>query len=186
MNHLSDDIIISRVLQGNNDAFGLLVDKYKSYCFTIAFNVVKNDEEAEEIAQESFIKAYKSLAKFNKEAKFSTWLYRIVFNTALTAQRKATRYQKTEFDNSMHSPLDFQKNVSEHEDQKKYVAKAMDQLLEADKVALTLFYFEEMSLEEISEVTGIALSTIKVRLHRARKRFAVELQKLLKEEAINL
>ncbi|QSE98940.1 RNA polymerase sigma factor [Fulvivirga lutea] len=186
MNHLTDDVIISKVLQGNKDSFGLLVDRYRSYCYTIAYNVVKNDEEAEEIAQESFIKAYKSLAKFNQDSKFSTWLYRITFNTALTAQKKAAKYQKTEFDNRMHSPLDFQSNISEQKDQQKYVAKAMDQLLEADKVALTLFYFEEMSLEEICEVTGITLSTIKVRLHRARKRFALELQKLLKEEAINL
>ncbi|MEL7005516.1 MAG: sigma-70 family RNA polymerase sigma factor, partial [Bacteroidota bacterium] len=88
MNHIDDDILIDLILNGDHKLFEKLVERHQSYAFTIALNVLKNKEDAEEAAHDSFLKAYKNLSKFNKEAKFSTWLYRIVFNTAVTYQRK--------------------------------------------------------------------------------------------------
>ncbi len=184
MNQLTDEVIIDQVLNGKVDAYSILIDRYKSYTYTIVCNILKVEEEAEEATQDVFIKAYKNLAKFNKDSKFSTWLYRIAFNTALTAKRK--QKPNVAFENDLHSPLDFQKDARELDDRKKYITLAMSRLNEADNAALTLFYFEELSLEEICQVTDITLSTLKVRLHRARKRFAKELQTLLQEEAISL
>ena len=88
MNHINDDIIIDRILDGDESQYKILIDKYKSYAFTLALNVLNNQEDAEEVAQDSFIKAFKSLSKFNRQSKFSTWIYRIVTNTAITHRRK--------------------------------------------------------------------------------------------------
>ena len=81
-------VLINRVLAGEQSLYAELVNKYQSYAFTIALKIVENKPEAEEIAQDGFIKAFRNLANFNQEAKFSTWLYRIVFNTAITYKRK--------------------------------------------------------------------------------------------------
>ena len=84
MNHINDDIIIDRILEGDENQYKVLIDKYKNYAFTLALNVLNNREDAEEVAQDSFVKAFKNLKKFNRQAKFSTWFYRIVTNTAIT------------------------------------------------------------------------------------------------------
>ncbi|MEM9300430.1 MAG: sigma-70 family RNA polymerase sigma factor, partial [Bacteroidota bacterium] len=89
MSHINDDIIIDRILDGDESQYKILIDKYKVYAFTLAMNVLGNREDAEEVAQDSFIKAFKNLKKFNREAKFSTWFYRIVTNTAITRTRKS-------------------------------------------------------------------------------------------------
>ncbi|MBI3482593.1 MAG: sigma-70 family RNA polymerase sigma factor, partial [Bacteroidetes bacterium] len=81
--------LIDQILAGEEALYATLVDKYKSFAFTIALKVVNNRAEAEEIAQDGFIKAFHYLKKFNREAKFSTWLYRIVFNTAISYKRKS-------------------------------------------------------------------------------------------------
>lgn len=186
MEQLSDDAIIDQVINGHKSSYGILVERYKSYVYTIALNILRVEEEAEEVAQDTFIKAYKSIHKFNREAKFSTWLYRIALNTALTAKKKTDRRQLEPLESEYKYHNTEQSNYTEQEDRTKYIALAMKQLNEADNTALTLFYLEELSLEEICQVTGISLSSLKVRLHRARKRFAKELELLLKKEAINL
>src|SRR5436190_11241235 len=80
--------LIDRILAGDQQAFADLVDKHKRYALTIAFKILQHKPEAEEAAQDAFIKAYHHLAGFNRQSKFSTWLYRIVFNTAITYKRK--------------------------------------------------------------------------------------------------
>lgn len=186
VNQLTDEEVIDKILGGDSDSFSILVDRYKDHSYTLAFNVIKDEKEAEDIAQEAFIKAYKNLQKFNRESKFSTWLYRITFNTALTANKKKKKYSSTSFDDSPIELVDSSRNELEHAEKKRFILQALDQLNEHDNVALTLFYLKEQSLEEICEVTGMSLSTLKVRLHRARKRMAVVLNDLLKEEALNL
>lgn len=186
MNQISDDAIVDQVIGGHVSSFSILVERHKSYVYTIALNILQIEEEAEEVAQDTFVKAYSNINKFNREAKFTTWLYRIAFNTALTAKKKVTR-RKAEPLEKEHDLYDTsQSNFTEQKDRKKYISLAMKNLNESDNTALTLFYLEELSLEEICQITDIALSTLKVRLHRARKRFAKELELLLKTEAVNL
>src|SRR5215831_2138279 len=84
----SDDELINSVLAGNQQSFAALVERYQKYAFTLAMKFVKNREEAEEIAQDCFVKAYKSLATFEHKSKFSTWLYQIVYYTSMSAMRK--------------------------------------------------------------------------------------------------
>lgn len=182
----SDLDIIHEVLEGDTSNYGLLVDRYKDYAFTIAIRVMNNAEDAEEVAQDAFIKAFRSLSKFNQEAKFTTWLYRIVFNTAVSYKRK----QKRDIVDSVEElpSSGFTTNVEslESADQKRFIALAIEQLLPIDATIITLYYLKELSLDEIMEITELTMSTLKVRLFRARKRLAKELKLILKNEAVTL
>lgn len=162
-----------------------LVNKYKSYAYTIAMKILQNRPEAEEAAQDSFIKAYHHLSSFNKEAKFSTWLYRIVFNTAISYNRK-NRHQFQSIDHTVIEYNQEAEGMLEKTDKRKFLSMAMAKLNDADRTALSLFYLDEFSLEEIAEITSMQANTIKVRIHRARQRLADELKIILRQEALTL
>lgn len=177
--------LIDRILAGNQAVYAELVDKHKSYAFTIAYKILENRSEAEEAAQDAFIKAYHHLKNFKRDAKFSTWLYRIVFNTAVSYKRK----HKVKFQDIETTVVEYgqeAEGILERSDKKKYIQQAMNKLNEADKLAISLFYLEEFSLDEIAEITGMQANTVKVRVHRARQRLAEELTTLLKKEALTL
>lgn len=177
--------LIDRILRGEQSLYAELVNRYKTYAFTLAMKILENRSEAEEAAQDAFIKAYHGLKNFNREAKFSTWLYRIVFNTAVSYKRKRKgTYQSIE--NTIIEYTQDAEGMLEKDDKQKYLMLAMQKLTEADRLALTLFYLEEFSLEEIAEITSIQANTIKVRIHRARLRLADELKMILKKEALTL
>ncbi len=176
---------IDRVLAGDQQAYAILVDKHKYYAFSIALKILQNKSEAEEVAQDAFVKAYHHLGNFNREAKFSTWFYRIVFNTAISAKRKS----KVIFQSIENTIVEYNPGndgTLESADKKKYVNQAMAKLNENDRVALSLFYLEEFSLDEIAAITNSQANTIKVRIHRARQRMADELTLILKHEALTL
>lgn len=177
--------LIDRILAGEEALYATLVDKYKSYAYTIALKILNNRAEAEEAAQDGFIKAFHYLRKFNREAKFSTWLYRIVFNTAISYKRK-NRQQFQSIENSIIEYHDRADSEIEKDDKQFFIAKAIDKLSEADRVAVQLYYIKEYSLEEVAEMLGQNMNTLKVRVHRARQRLADELKKLLQEEALTL
>ena len=180
-----DHAIIDQVLKGNERAYAVLVEKHKSYAFTLAYKVLQNRPEAEDAAQEAFIKAFHHLHTFNREAKFSTWLYRIIVNTAISLKRKS----KHRFVNLADVRIETRhegEGVMDKQDKQRYLHQAMNKLSEADRTALTLFYLKEFSLEEIASITGLTADTLKVRLHRARIRLADELTLLLKKEALSL
>jgi RNA polymerase sigma-70 factor (ECF subfamily) len=178
-------LLIDRILAGNELLYATLVDKYKSYAFTIAMKIVNNRPEAEEIAQDGFIKAFHYLKKFNKEAKFSTWLYRIVFNTAISYKRK-NRQSFQSIENSIIEYHDRADSGMERDEKQIFIAKAMEKLSDADRLAIQLYYIKEYSMEETAEVLGLNINTLKVRIHRARQRLADELKKILHEEALTL
>ncbi len=177
--------IIDQLLAGNQSVYSVLVNKYKSYAYTIAQKILQNKPEAEEAAQDAFIKAYHHLAGFNRESRFSTWLYRIVFNTAISYRRKS-RHQFQSIETTVIEYNQDAEGMLEKTDKKKYLNQALLKLSDADRTALTLFYLEEFSLEEIAEITGMQANTAKVRIHRARQRLADELMIMLKQEALTL
>ena len=180
-----DHFIIDKILAGEQAVYAELVNKYKSYAFTIAQKILQNRPEAEEAAQDAFIKAYHHLAGFNRESKFSTWLYRIVFNTAISYKRK----NRQQFQSIETTVIEYNQDADgmlEKMDKKKYLNQALAKLNEADRTALTLFYLEEFSLGEIAEITGMQANTAKVRIHRARQRLADELKTILNQEALTL
>jgi RNA polymerase sigma factor (sigma-70 family) len=176
---------IERILAGEQHLYAEMVDKYKSYAYTVAQKILQNRPDAEEATQDAFIKAFHHLADFNRQSKFSTWLYRIVFNTAISYKRKH-RHQFQSIENTIVEYHEEANSMLEKRDRKKYLDLAMAKLNAADQTALTLFYMEEFSLEEIAEITSMQANTVKVRIHRARQRLADELKNLLKKEALTL
>jgi RNA polymerase sigma-70 factor, ECF subfamily len=183
-----DDLVwIQRTLAGDQKAFAGLVDRHKNMVFSIALKVLRNREEAEEIAQDCFVKAYQSLKTYKGDSKFSTWLYRIVYNAAISQTRK----RKQEF-------VEMNEHISDHMTEDEIVAnldtvssdqqaellkKAIDRLPAEESAIITLFYNREMSVDDISRVTGLSEANVKVKLHRIRKKLyemlQYDMQKLL-------
>ncbi len=182
----TDQIYIDRVLQGDSNAFAFLINRYKDMVFTLALKIVKSREDAEEVAQDSFLKAYQKLEGFKGQSKFSTWLYTIVYRSALTKVRKK-KLETTDIDSYVldnhKDGQDFpQLEAIKNGEQQKYVSQAIDNLGETDSLLITLFYLHDNSIEEIQEITEMSQSNVKVRLFRARKKLYKELSLLLKEE----
>ena len=186
--------LIDKILAGDQHLYAELVNRYKSYAFTIALKILENRPEAEEAAQDAFIKAYDHLRSFNRKSKFSTWLYRIAFNTAISYKRKRKARPDDPFGRATFQSIENVIVAFEHEgegmlersDKKKFINQAMSKLNEADRLALNLYYLQEFSLEEIAEITSMQANTVKVRVHRARLRLAEELKTLLQKEALTL
>ena len=188
---LNDTEIISKVLSGDQQAYASLVNRYQSYVFTLSLRFTKNREDAEEVSQDIFIKAYRALADFKGNSKFSTWLYTIVNNTCITFLRKK-RLQTHSLDNdgvfevadSMDSGL--RANLVEQKSKVAMVNNAISLLNPDDAEVITLFYKSEQSLEEIAQILGIETNTAKVRLHRARTRLKEKMEKYFAQEVKDL
>ncbi len=190
MDTISDQIYIDKVLQGDINAFTYLIDKYKNMAYTIAIKIVKNAEDAEEVAQDSFLKAYQKLETFKGNSKFSTWLYTIIYRNSISKTRKkkiiTTDIDSFVIDNHT-TDFDFpQIEAIKNGEQKKYIAAAIDNLSETDALLITLFYLNESSVEEIEKITGLTKTNVKVKIFRARKKLYNELSLLLKEEVKEL
>jgi RNA polymerase sigma-70 factor (ECF subfamily) len=177
--------VIEAILNGETERFRELVDEFRDFVFTITLRVLTDPADAEEAAQDCFLKAYKNLNKFEGKSKLSTWLYRIAFNTAISYTRKK-RVQTTQIDEIRISKYESIQDSLEAEDRSIQIALAMKQLLPMDALLLDLFYLKDLSLEEISKVTNLKSNAIKVKLFRARKRMARELRTLLEHEASSL
>ena len=180
-----ENLLIDRILAGEERCYADLVDRYKSYAFTIAMKIVNNRGEAEEVAQDAFIKAFNYLKNFNRQARFSTWLYRIVFNTAISYKRKNRIVTESIENKHVENPERADSGI-ERNDKQVFIGHALRKLNEADQLAIQLFYIREFSLEEVADMMGQNVNTIKVRIHRARQRLADELKLLLKKEALTL
>jgi len=188
MTFSQDQKHISKVLNGDTKAFAYLVNSYKDFVYTIAINIVKNSQDAEDIAQETFVKAFKQLHTFNGKSKFSTWLYTITFRTAISSIRKS-KLDTNDIDDYVVSNygddgLVSQLKFLQQEDQKKYIKIALANLTEMDSLVLTLYYLHENTTEEIEEITGLNKNNIKVRIYRARKKLAESLRRTLPKEYV--
>lgn len=188
---LSDIELIDQTLGGNQAAYADLVKRHQRFVFTLAMRFAKNREDAEEIAQDCFIKAYRSLASFQKQSKFSTWLYSIVYTTAMTFLRKKRVDTESIDDENTYIQLESQSsgmknNMAENRSRSYYLNQAIEQLLPDDATIITLFYMGEQSLEEIARTLGIEPNTVKVKLFRARQRLKEKLEKNLKNEVKEL
>jgi len=176
MDTKSDRYYIEQVLGGSMNAFSHLVDTHKDKAFNLAFRICGNREEAEEIAQDAFMKAYRSLKDFRMKSSFATWLYRIVYNTAvsLVRSRKRNILSLEEFPADAVDFMSMGKNEEESvlEYRNSLVNFALQNIPEEDRGLITLFYYEELDAAEISRITGISRNNIKVRLFRARQKMA--------------
>ena len=179
--------IIARVLNSDHNAYSMLVERYQSFVFTIALRYVKGREDAEEVSQDVFVKAYRSLADFKGQSKFSTWLYTITTTTCITFLRKK-RLEVHSLDNekvfevadSVDSGM--RANQIEQKSRVNMVNEAIRMLSPDDAQIITLFYKGEQTLEEIAHILGKEPNAVKVQLHRARERLKEKMQKYFSEE----
>lgn len=180
--------IIRRIIEGETELFKFLVDNYKGKSLSIAYSIIKDYEEAQDVLQETFIKIYRNLYKFEFRSSFSTWLYRIVVNSSYTALKRSRNKKTSSFDKTtldISSDLDSFDLLQENE-RKKVINKVLDSLKPNEALVLRLFYLGEQSINEISEITEISLSNVKVLLFRARAKFHVNLEKLLGQDKKHL
>lgn len=174
-NGLTDTEVINRVLHGEQALFGLLVERYRNFVFTLVLRFTANREDAEEIAQDIFVKAYRSLADFRGASKFSTWLYTIVHNSCISFLRKKKMHiTSIDQDGTLlqleNRESEFSANKIEQKSKHAMVNEAIGLLGSDDHQVITLFYKGEQSLEEIGRIMGLDPNTVKVKLHRARRR----------------
>ncbi|MGF1923647.1 MAG: RNA polymerase sigma factor [Bacteroidia bacterium] len=187
----TDLALIAAVLAGQTAVYAELVKRHQRFVFTLAMRFAKNREDAEEIAQDCFVKAYRALGTFKQTSKFTTWLYTITYTTAMTFLRKK-RLDTSSMDDDEHvmqianSGTDFDANTVERKSTYAYLNEAIDMLLPDDAAIITLFYKGEQSLEEIGNALNMETNTVKVKLHRARARLKDKLHYLLKDEVKEL
>ncbi|MBL4569008.1 MAG: RNA polymerase sigma factor [Flavobacteriaceae bacterium] len=185
----SDEFYIEKTLNGDANAFAFLVERYKNMVFTLAVKMTKSREDAEEISQDSFVKAYRYLPKFKGDSKFSTWLYKISYNTCLDSIKK-NAYQRNQvvIDEITENQIVSLENILdgiEKEERAVVINNCLDQLAEDEKAVLVFFYFKELSLKEIVEVTSISEANVKVKLHRARKKLLSIVKNTVEPEMIS-
>jgi len=171
MRNLSDQEIIDSVRKGNSSDYSILVNRYKNKAFSMLNRMLKNEFDAEEILQDCFLKAYKSLNNFKGEAKFSTWFYRIVYNSALTklsSQKRRTETEMTSVEDHINLESEYNSNEIEKLDVNHLIHKTISKLPERYSAIITMFYLNEMTIDEISEVMGISIPNVKVMLFRSR------------------
>ncbi|PCJ66346.1 MAG: RNA polymerase [Bacteroidetes bacterium] len=176
MNNQQEKRCIQATLLGDMSAFAKLVEAYKDYVFTLTMRIVSNREIAEELAQDTFLKAYNSLNTFKAESKFTTWLYRIAYNTSLDYIKKS----KIQFEEIEEASLlsSGENNTLDHlidKERREMLERIISELPNVDSVILSLYYFDEKSVKEIGEIVNLKSNTIKQRLHRARKILATKL-----------
>ena len=180
----TDIFYLQQIMAGNVRAYAILVEKHKEMVFSIALKILHNREDAEEIAQDVFVKAYQSLSNFKNEAKFSTWLYRIVYNTAISKVRKKkielSPLDESTINNYSDETSENQFLLSDDPDRVELLQKALQSLPEDENVIVSLFYQNDSSIEDISAVTGLTVANVKVKLHRIRKKLYTEMQRLMK------
>jgi len=186
----SDIELIEQTLAGNQSAYADLIKRHQRFVFTLALRFAKTREDAEEIAQDCFIKAYRSLGTFQRNSKFTTWLYSIVYTTSMTFLRKKRVETDSIDDENTYVQLEnhggYDVNDAENKSRSYYLNQAIAQLLPDDATIITLFYKGEQSLDEIGAAMGIEPNTVKVKLFRARQRLKEKLERLLKNEVNEL
>lgn len=177
-----DKFYIERIKKGETECFACLLDKYSKQVFSLIVKIVRNREDAEELTQDVFIKVFRTLAAFKGDCSFSTWIYKIAYNIAISATRK----KKQEF---LFIEEDMLANVSEqavadalgrtsNEEQLAMLDKAMEKLLPDERGLILLFYQKEKTIEEIASISGLSESNVKTKLHRIRRKLFVLLKKM--------
>lgn len=174
---LTDRELIALVLAGDQDLYRVLVDRYSSLVYTAAVRIVGNEDDADDVAQETFVRAYRALGRFRGDSKFSSWIYRIAVNRSLTHLKRCKRRPVTvEMSAAPSMEADVRSTrVEENPEQhvldgefRARVRSAVGNLPGQYRAAITLFYLEEKSYKEVADILGIPMGTLKTHLHRAR------------------
>ena len=174
MDYKGDIYYINEIKEGSVNAFSFIVNRHKDHIFNLIFRITGNREEAEELAQDTFMKAFRSLGSFRMKSTFSTWLYRIAYNTAISHVRSRKKGLLS-LDEFPADAVDFiAGSTNEEEAIEEYrsalVNFALLKITEEERAILTLYYYEEMDTETISEISGLSRQNVKVKLFRVRQK----------------
>jgi RNA polymerase sigma-70 factor (ECF subfamily) len=185
---INDQHYINLILNGDANAFSVIVDHYKDLVYSLSLRMLKNREEAEEVSQDTFIKVYKSLPRFKGDSKFSTWIYKIAYNTCLDRLKKNKKFYNDvpidEFTEHHVRTIDDALDALEAKEREQAIQDCISLLPSEDGFLLTLYYFEEQSLDDISKVMDLTSNNVKVKLFRSRKKLATILKQRLEPEII--
>lgn len=166
--------IIRKAAAGNAQALNVLVNKHKELAYNVAYRIIQNREDAEDVTQNGFMKALENLGSFRKESRFSTWLYRIVYNEAMMLMRK--RKRNLEFSDATYKDVRQEEQVPADQANMQYALnKAIENLKPSERTVIDLFYLGEKSIKEIHKITGMSTSNVKVVLHRTREKLKKKL-----------
>lgn len=177
MEQQDEKYYIKRVLEGETELFSVFLDRYGRPLYSLIVQIVGCPEDAEELVQDAFLNAFRHLNNYKGDCKFSTWLYRIAYNVAVSATRKKKQevfyIEESTINNVPDEKVDDALFGEESEERIVRLSAAMNQLNAEEIALITLFYYEDKSLEEIGEILKISVSNAKVRLHRTRKKLYV-------------
>ena len=176
----SDTYYIQRVQEGDTACFACLVDRYSQPVFALINRIVQNREEAEELTQDTWLKVFAHLSGFKQQSSFSTWLYRIAYNLAISATRRR-RQECLPIDEAIiervtEEDVDQWMGNGSDEESLVHLERALQLLSADDRALILLFYWHQKSIEELAEITGQKPTNVKVRLHRIRKKLYVILK----------
>ena len=168
--------IIKEILNGKTEQYEYFLDRYGQQVFVLVDRIVSCQEDAEELTQDVFLKAFQQLSSFKAESSFSTWIYRIATNLAISAVRKkrndVSRLDDSVFANLSDTQVD-EALEDESEEQMERLQQAMNQLEADERALITLYYLEEKPLAEVAFILGMTEGNAKVKLHRIRKKLYV-------------
>lgn len=168
--------LIRRILRGESDLYAQLVDRYAGMIHTLVARVIDRPEEAEEVTQDVFLKAFRQLDGFGGRSSFQTWIYRIACNTALSHARRTRRRNTLSGVDERRLALlpdeeaERLEEWATHERQLDALTRAVTRLEAEERALVTLFYYEDRPVSECAAITGLTEGNVKVRLHRIRKK----------------
>ena len=184
MKHIEDQFYLNKVLSGDPASYAFLVNRYKDMVYSIALKILRDADDAQDLAQECFITAYQQLHKYQGRSKFSTWLYTIAYRAAVT-QLRQNKLNTTFMGDSINEVSDNTGNHFEQLQSKqvgRQVRNAIDRLPQTEALLVTLYYINDLPVKEIQEITGLSTPNIKIKLFRARKKLAQQLAFLLDDK----
>jgi len=177
---MTDAYYIEKIQAGETECFSILLDRYSRSVFSLIVKIAGNREDAEELTQDVFLKVFRSLSSFQGNSLFSTWLYRIAYNVAISATRKKKEewlaIEESMIDNVSESETSGEIEQLEKEEQLSRLERAIEQLLPDERALVLLFYMQEKQVDEIVAITGLSTSNVKTKLHRIRKKMWLLMQ----------
>lgn len=182
----TDHYYVKRVQEGDEACFACLIDKYSTQIHTLILRIVGSREDAEELSQDVFMKVYKNISSFKGSSSFSTWIYRIAYNTAISAtRRRKMEYlaiEESQLNNVSEEALNDSMACLDHSERIVRLEHALELLLPNERAMILLFYMQEKTIDDMTQITGLSNSNVKTKLHRIRKKIVILLQEMEAKE----
>lgn len=180
----SDQQIVEKILKGQGELYEEIIRRYKNGVYSLCLRMIRNNEDAKDLAQDAFFKAYQNLAKYNPEYKFSAWIFKVASNICVDYLRK-TKAQTLPYDDKISMPHDTAsaEDIYIHNNNRRQIEKAIQELPEEYRVLVVLYHKEGLSYEQMCQMLKLPMSKVKNRLHRARNKLKETLKDIKKEES---